>query len=269
MEELKVEFSYVDVGDNIIAITAPMREQIYLVKGKQKCLVIDNGMGIGSLKNYIEKNNLNDGLELVMVNTHGHPDHAGGNIEFDTCYINKLDIDVYNEMVTKEFRANDIKNIFKEKGDVFIENLLDFSLNLTFIEEGFIFELGDRNVQVINVPGHTKGSIVLYDINYQNLIVGDALTIRDTWLYLSYSTPLNEYYKALLKLKEMNLNVKRVLCGHLPNIDDYSLLDRKIACVEQVLLKKNMGEEVNTFAGKGNRMSYANTDIIFNKDNLY
>lgn len=71
----EIHFTQKEYGNGITAITAPMQEQIYLVQGSKKALLIDNGMGIGSLKTYVESF---CNLPLLMLNTHGHPDHAAG-----------------------------------------------------------------------------------------------------------------------------------------------------------------------------------------------
>ena len=47
--------------------------------GQDQAALIDTGMGIGSLLSIVRSIT---SLPLVVVNTHGHPDHAGGNVEF-------------------------------------------------------------------------------------------------------------------------------------------------------------------------------------------
>lgn len=260
----EVKFETRQIAKDIYAFTAPMKEQIYLIIGSEKALVIDNGMGIGSVRSEIEKYT---SLPLIMVDTHGHPDHAGGNYEFDSCYLNFLDLPVYKKMVTKEFRANDIRTMFKDKGQVFIDALLPYVENLLPMEEGVVFDLGNRKIKGYLVPGHTLGSMVFYDDKSKTLFVGDALTILDTWLYLDYSTDLVTYYMSLCHLKSLRLDVKKVLCGHLPSEDDYSLLDRKIKCVKDVL-DGAKGEEVKTFAGSGYRYDKYGTSIIYDPNRI-
>jgi len=194
--DFKVEFTYRIINKDIIDITAPMKEQIYIISGTNKTMIIDNGMGIGSLKEYIKQFNLHK--DIIMVDTHGHPDHAGGNIEFDNCYLNPLDLPVYKKMVTKEYRAGDVRNIFANDGKIFIDNLLDFKENTLPLVDGQEFDLGNRKIKCYLVPGHTEGSMVLYDENTKTLFVGDALTLKETWLYLWYSTSLKTYYESLL-----------------------------------------------------------------------
>ena len=83
------EYSVNDLGSGIYNITAPpMRFQQYLVLGEEKALLIDSGFGLGSLKKVVD--GLTD-LPVVLVNTHGHPDHGGGNGEFGSPYLHPDD----------------------------------------------------------------------------------------------------------------------------------------------------------------------------------
>jgi glyoxylase-like metal-dependent hydrolase (beta-lactamase superfamily II) len=261
----EVKFEKKDFGNGIIAFTAPMKEQIYLIKGKKKAMVIDNGMGIGSVKKEIDKET---SLPLIMIDSHGHPDHAGGNSEFPSCYLNMKDFPVYQEMVTKEYRANDIRKCFGEKGQIFIDNLLPYVENLLPLNNGDSFDLGGRIITAYEVPGHTLGSMVFFDSLSKTLFVGDALTIMDTWLYLPYSTSVSTYLESLRSLQALHLPFKRVLAGHLPNEDEPSLLERKIKLLEDIVSKKEIGIKTTTFAGVGFRVEKYGTSIIYNPERI-
>lgn len=264
--DLKVEFTHKEYKNRIIAITAPMQEQMYLIKGEDKALLIDNGMGIGSLKKYVDK--ICD-LPIIMVNTHGHPDHAGGNIEFEYAYLHPADFDLYRKMCTKEFRAGDIRGIFKESGVVFEAALLDYVDNVLPIQNGDFIDLGNRVIEIILVPGHTAGSIMLYDRNTKTLFAGDSLGIVETWIYLDYSTSLEVYYHSLEKLKEKKLDINKILSGHLPNEATADLLERKMQCIENVLAGKEKGTTCKTFAGEGLLYEYEGTGILYNPERIH
>jgi len=263
--EMNLNFGVKYLGNGIYDITAPMKEQIYLVIGKEKAMIIDTGMGIGSLKAIIDDITT---LPLVVVNTHGHPDHAGGNKEFGPSYLNFKDLDVYHEMVTNEYRISDIHKIFGDKGKLFVDNLIDYSDDLLPYKDGDVFDLGERKIKAFEVEGHTKGSMVLYDENSKTLFVGDAMTIKETWLFLPCSTSLQHYYRALLNLKNLSLEVRRCQAGHFPNHMNYSLLDKKIKCVEKVINKKDMGKPFKTFAGEGRFVSYHGVSLVYNPNKI-
>jgi hydroxyacylglutathione hydrolase len=258
-------FEKKDYGDGIYAFTAPMKEQIYLVLGQEKAMVIDNGMGIGSVLTEIRKVTK---LPLVMVATHGHPDHAGGNAEFEKCYLNMEDLPVYRIMVKKEYRAADVTRLFGDNGHYFIDHLLPYVENLVPYKEGDVFDLGGRRLTAYQVRGHTLGSMVLYDENTKTLFGGDAFTIRETWLYLWYSTTVKEYYEALKHLKEQRLDIKRIFGGHIPNEDNATLIDRKLALLKGIMDGTIVGAPFQTFAGKGLLAEGDGTSIVYDPNRL-
>ncbi|MBS7657324.1 MBL fold metallo-hydrolase [Candidatus Bathyarchaeota archaeon] len=50
---------------------------MYLIWGSKRCLLIDTGCGIGDPSNFIASLSA---LPLIVMNSHGHPDHTYGNI---------------------------------------------------------------------------------------------------------------------------------------------------------------------------------------------
>src|SRR5262245_39624199 len=50
-------------------------DNIYLLEGKDSALLIDAGFGLANLKSFVGQLT---SKPLIIVNTHGHPDHAGG-----------------------------------------------------------------------------------------------------------------------------------------------------------------------------------------------
>jgi hydroxyacylglutathione hydrolase len=258
-------FEKKEYSEGIYSFTAPMKEQIYLVLGQQKAAVIDNGMGIGSVLAEIRKVT---SLPLIMINTHGHPDHAGGNAEFGDCYLNFKDLPVYREMVTREYRANDVRKIFGAQGQFFIAHLLPYAERLLPYQDGSVFDLGGRKLTAYEVAGHTLGSMVLLDSKTPTLFGGDAFTLFETWVYLPYSTSLEVYYESLLRLKSLSLPVQRVFSGHLPNQDDYSLLDRKLSLLKGIIEGTIVGKPFKTFAGSGLLAEGERTSIVYNPERI-
>jgi glyoxylase-like metal-dependent hydrolase (beta-lactamase superfamily II) len=43
------------------------------------------------------------------------------------------------------------------------------------VKDGHVFRLGERDVQVIALPGHTPGSICLLDSKTRSLFTGDTM----------------------------------------------------------------------------------------------
>ena len=102
---MQKEIQVADLGNGIYNFsTPPVGFQQYLILGQEKALLIDSGMGVGSLRKEVEK--ITD-LPVTLINTHGHPDHAGGNAEFEPALMCPAEFDVYEKMATLEYRKKD------------------------------------------------------------------------------------------------------------------------------------------------------------------
>ena len=82
-------FSTERIRDDLFCITEPRytrenRANLWLVKGRDADMLIDTGLGVSSLKQYLA-----DQLDkpLKVVASHVHFDHSGGCHEFDEVYI--------------------------------------------------------------------------------------------------------------------------------------------------------------------------------------
>ena len=118
----------------------------YLVVGSEKACVIDTMNGACDL--YEEVRKLTD-KPLIVVNTHGHPDHIFGNMYFDNALLNPADLEIAK---------------FFAEGPEFVKILEEKNRKMPPFEpifEGDIIDLGNRHLKVYELPGHTPGQIVL------------------------------------------------------------------------------------------------------------
>ncbi len=261
---MDVNFLHLDFGDGVYAISAPGTEQMYLVLGTKKAALIDTGMGIGSLRDYVSK--ITE-LPLIVINTHGHPDHAGGNGEFsDTeIYMSDKDIDIYTTMCTVDFRLNDVRfMIGDDEAEKIIGAFITGLPKTIDLKDGDVFDLGGRTLKTIAVPGHTPGCICLYDDLTSCLLAGDSLTNTDTWMFLDHCDPLMTYLKSMVRLLGLNLKISRIFPGHLPTPVSVDMILRKIACAKAILANPLIGVPVKTFAGEGLRYEIDGGSIIYN-----
>lgn len=144
----------------------------YLIVGSERALLIDTCYSITGIKKYVEQITT---LPVDVVNTHGHFDHIGGNAEFETIYLSKADREVAGEHSDYNALRKMIDN-YEEK-NVLVRYLfklkkykkqVEDSLHIKSVEYkdlplcGF-FNLGERKVSFIETPGHTPGSICLFD----------------------------------------------------------------------------------------------------------
>lgn len=130
----------------------------FLLLGESKALLIDTAFGRGEFPNLIEE--LKGDRELCVVNTHGHYDHTGGNPWFPQVHMHQ--------------NAKAIaKNPFRVPDQTWYENLPYPDYEMIAVEDGHIFDLGDRQIEVIYTPAHADSSLSFIDHKRRLLFSGD------------------------------------------------------------------------------------------------
>lgn len=181
----------------------------YLVVGGEKALVIDTMNGQEDVKAVVRK--ITD-LPIMVVNTHGHCDHIFGNVFFDEAYLNPVDLDVARE---------------HEEIPEFVALMRERGLSMPPYREirgGDVIDLGGLTVEVIGLPGHTRGSVLLLLKEDRILFTGDAIN-RHLWLQLDHSLPLEEALAQLGKVLYLKDEADQILHGHARDFEPISLLE--------------------------------------------
>ena len=194
-----------------------------LLIGSKKALVIDCGYGIFDTKEIIEPLIK---VPYEVICTHGHMDHTAGFFRFNQVYIPKNDLNLFYEHNQKEKRLDNLKSaielgLIDESYDK--DSYLDVNFNnIKTIEVGTIIDLGNLHVEIINMEGHTKGSIGLLVREERLLFTGDA-AIAMVWLFLKESTTVKTY---ISMLKRVNLlEFAKFIPGHLMQVYDKKYFD--------------------------------------------
>lgn len=240
----------------------------YLVAGEDKALLIDTGWGIGDLAELVKSLTT---LPVTVINTHGHPDHTCGNYRFDPVNIHEADV----PMLKKNFNPSVRYNILKRfAGQVFPPGFSEDAWvharlsHFTPFKGPISFDLGDRTVDVIETPGHTPGSICLFDWNDRLLFTADNISAGNTLLMLENSLPLSTFLKSVNKLVAMKEKVEKLLPSHgKAPIDPDVLIDMQDG-VEKVLAGKLEGKPGKIPLGSGLICRFGSCGIMYRKDNL-
>lgn len=130
----------------------------FLLLGESKALLIDTAYGRGEFPNLIHK--LKGDLELIVVNTHGHYDHTGGNPWFFRVHMHEK---------AKAYANHSFGPVDPE----WFANLPYANYEMISIDDGHIFELGDREVEVLYTPAHSDSSLSFIDKKRKLLFCGD------------------------------------------------------------------------------------------------
>lgn len=256
-------FTTFKINDHIYQIKEKMGVLMTLVIGKEKALLIDTGYGLYNIREYISQIT---NLPIIVVASHGHMDHTGGNYLFDEIYIDSKDIDLcikHNSIQWRKRTINNASNL----------NLLPVSFdkdsyisqregNLIPIKNNHIINLGGINVEIIPMEGHTQGSIGCYIKEDNYLVVTDA-TCPFVWLFLEESTTVNTYINMLERT--LKLEFTHVLLGHGKGaLVDRSRVEEFLYVAKTIDLNKAVKVSFNNFE---NSNSYCYTEgTMYNQD---
>ena len=84
------------------------------------------------------------------------------------------------------------------------------------MEDGHIFNLGGRILTVYHTPGHSRGSVCIFDENTGTLFTGDNVQAMATALLEDCATNVSTYLASMEKIA--CLPVKRICGGHMPPV---------------------------------------------------
>lgn len=130
---------------------------ITVVEGKDRALVFDTGYGDPGLRSYVESLTAKP---LLVVISHGHPDHVGCNQEFDDVWIRPEDLAAMQAMCPPTAPDGSRR----------------YGVNIT--PDNHVFDLGGRRLQTVHIPGHTPGSMGLVDSDTGILLSADSILKR-------------------------------------------------------------------------------------------
>ena len=203
------------IDDSTTVITGISGENAFLVCGNEKALLIDTLYGVGSLKTFCKE--LTD-LPIIVVNTHGHVDHVGCNAEFERVYMHPLDIDMsYFQMtIVKKVEIltrDGFMNVIKERHITPEDYIKEKSCYVIPVYEGEYFDLGGKTIEVIHIPGHSRGSIALLNVEDRVVFTGDSIA-PGTLMYLENSTSIKDYYDSMVRFKEISCRFDKMYWSH-------------------------------------------------------
>lgn len=232
------------ISDGITLLWEPhvvplMRCNIWHVRGRERDLLVDTGMGIASLREaamtLLDKN-------VTAVATHTHSDHVGGHHEFENTLVHAAEADCLAHPADHATlrRANmpvDYVTAIERAGYSVEKTLItalpsaDYDIDAYGIKEaavtqvvteGDTVDLGNRHFEVLHLPGHSPGSIGLWEAASHTLFSGDAI----------YDGPLLDniegadiptYLRTMKRLRELPVEI--VHAGHDPSFGRARLIE--------------------------------------------
>lgn len=148
--------------------------RFFLLQGRERAALIDTGMNSPNAKELAE--GLTD-LPLILINTHGDPDHISGNGGFEEVYMHPAE-----------------EAHYRSRGG---------AGRVIPLADGQVIDLGDRPLQIFHIPGHTPGSIAILDERNRVLISGDSVQDGNIFMFGAHRD-MDTYIKSMAKLKKLD-----------------------------------------------------------------
>ena len=220
IERVKVSDPWFEVykpAAGVFAIYEPHQAEetiSYLIVGSERALLFDTGMGISDIKKVVAELTK---LPVIVLNSHTHNDHVGGDWEFDTIYGMDTDFTRKNargsrEDAQAEITPDQICGSLPRSFDAKAYSTRPWTIT-TYIEDDDRLGLGGRMLEVIATPGHTPDAISLLDRANGLLFIGDTYYPAPIWLFRP-ETNLDAYAASIRRLAGLAPQLKMVLGAH-------------------------------------------------------
>jgi glyoxylase-like metal-dependent hydrolase (beta-lactamase superfamily II) len=154
---------------------------IYVLVGSSRALVIDSGMTVSNLLEMVRKVT-DKPVDLAL--THGHRDHIGSVHEFE--------------------------QVFMHRGDRAM--IANYQGTVSEVRNGFVFDLGGLTAEVVELPGHTEGSIGFLD-SKKRFFVGDAIGSKRCLMQFT-KLPLEALLETIRRIERLAERWEGIWTGH-------------------------------------------------------
>jgi glyoxylase-like metal-dependent hydrolase (beta-lactamase superfamily II) len=209
----------------------PLRDiNIYIIKGKERWLMVDNGMDLPVTWQELQADIKKIEMDLKSTDffiTHGHPDHCSNTGVLAAAdakvYLGHADLRILyygnSAMQEKHIRRNKLMGV--PEGNFFENNSFRpvhpmFEMaekrGQQFIspEEGTEIQAGQYLFKCLHTPGHSPGHMCLYDAQKKLLLCGDHILQKITPGILPQDdndNPLADYLQSLEKIKQLDIDL--------------------------------------------------------------
>jgi glyoxylase-like metal-dependent hydrolase (beta-lactamase superfamily II) len=207
------------------------RCNMWHVRGRDRDLLLDSGMGVVPLRRQVA---LLAERPVLAVASHSHFDHIGAHHEFADRAIHRLEAGILarpepGATLAAVYVRDEIFSALPPAPYGSARYAIAPAPPTRLLEAGDVVDLGDRHLEVLHLPGHSPGSIGLWEAASGILFSGDAVydgpLVDDC-----YHSHVPDYLATMAHLRE--LPVRIVHGGHFPSFgrDRYrALIDQYVA----------------------------------------
>ncbi|MCR9150118.1 MAG: MBL fold metallo-hydrolase [Rhodobacteraceae bacterium] len=209
------------LDDGVTFIDEPFIQEFYRcniwhVRGRDRDMLVDSGMGVVSLREWVP---LVTERPLTAVASHTHFDHIGCHHEFEDRAVHRAEAGILADPTRAATLADPYvtDEIFDRLPPLPYASAtygVAAAPATRLLDDGDVVDLGDRHFEVIHTPGHSPGGIALWEaatgILFSGDIVYDGPLIEDT-----YHANADDYFRSMVRLADLPVRV--VHGGHFPS----------------------------------------------------
>lgn len=202
----------------------------YLLVGDECGVVVDTGFATENIQAFAQT--LTNKPVKWAANTHGHFDHTGGNGWFELAYMSAKALEI-------------AKTPYPSKA--LLKYPLDYEVKV--VGDGDIINLGNRELEVFEIPAHAPSSIAFLDRKERILFSGDEVApfVMLYWMQDEPQPTIEQHAKNMEKLLK-HLNEFEFICwGHGTEFIKASMVDDCLEHDHRILSGLIEGEQMKMF----------------------
>lgn len=162
-----------------------MGVRFFLLEGEKEALLIDCGM---MTKNALDIASELTSLPIKLILTHTDPDHMGSIAQFQEFYMHPAE-------------ATNFYYTQKRQG------------NFLPVWDQDIIDLGNRPLKIIHTPGHTPGSIAIWDLNHKRIFTGDPIQDGNIFMF-GPQREGHSYIHGLRRIYDLRNEIDQIYPSH-------------------------------------------------------
>ena len=201
-----------------------------LITGEKGAILFDTMVGFDDLKSYVAELTP---FEPMVINSHCHFDHAGGNYQFDRVHMSAAELPLLELAHSRIPTLTQTLNADLSA----MECCYTDRERISVIELDSEIDLGGKTVKVIALPGHTPGSIGLLCREDGVLLAGDTLSPQ-CCIFFQESLPMADCRETIRKLWDVPFEL--FLSSHFDTIFEKQIMEKFEACFDLVGKKRGM-----------------------------
>ena len=232
-------FEVFQILDGVYAIYEPGQfEEVisWLIVGSKQALLFDTGLGMGSILSVVKQLT---GKPVVVLNSHTHYDHVGGNHQFDVImgrnhpYSLAQSKGLSNAEVGEYARGDWIWKTHPHNFDARSYAIKPWSY-ARWVDDAQTIDLGGVSLEVIYAPGHAPDSLVLVDHARKLMFTGDTFYLAPLYAHLEGSS-IADYAATAAKLAAMSEDLDYLLMSHNTPVAEARYLQQLDAAFKAIL----------------------------------